>query len=152
MDLFNEINFEKSKIFHFEKIIEIGSLAHTFWGKKGAILPSIFANLSIAIYLYEALCIKAVSSSQALSQGISFINTDKTTGFSEWSVGLYYDCDIIFFIIITFLALDNAQNAKIVQNIIAILRYLTGFLMILGALIYRGKRGGIADGGKINYF
>lgn len=144
----NEINLEKSKIFHFKKAIEVGSLASKFWGRRGAII----ANLSIAIYLYGALCIKAVSSSQALSQGISFIVTGQTNGFSEWSVDLYYYCDIFFFIIVTFLALKNVQNTKIIQNIIAILRYLTTFLMILGALIYIGKRGGIADMRKIKFF
>lgn len=98
------------------------------------------------------MCIKAVSASQALSLGLAFIITGKTKGFDDLAFNPYYICDICFFVIVTFLALKNVQSTKWLQNIIAVLRYLTSFLMVIGALIYIGRRGGVASGSDIKYF
>lgn len=143
----SEENPKKEK-FRFYKTIEVGAMATNYWGKTGTII----VNISIAIYLYGALCIKAVSASQALSLGLAFIITGSTKGFDDLAFNPYYICDLGFFVIVSFLALKNVQSTKWIQNVIAVLRYLTSFLMIVGALIYIGRRGGIAHGSQIKYF
>ena len=123
-------------------------MATKFWGRGGTLV----VNLAIAIYLYGALCIKAVSASQALSLGLAFIFTSKIDGFNDFPFNPYYICLIGFFIIVSLLALKNVQSTKWLQNIIAVLRYITSLLMIIGALIYIGRRGGVAGGSDIKYF
>lgn len=123
-------------------------MATKFWGRTGTLI----VNLAIAIYLYGALCIKAVSASQALSLGLAFIFTSKIDGFDDFPFNPYYICLIGFFIIVSLLALKNVQSTKWLQNIIAVLRYITSLLMIIGALIYIGRRGGVAHGSDIKYF
>lgn len=140
-------NVIKSR-FTFKKTIEVGTMATKYWGKFGTFV----VNISIAIYLYGALCIKAVSASQALSIGLAFIFTGSIKGFNDFAFNPYYICDIGFFIVVSFLALKNVQSTKWLQNIIAVLRYVTSFLMIIGALIYIGRRGGVAHGSDIKYF
>jgi len=123
-------------------------MATKYWGRVGTLI----VNLAIAIYLYGALCIKAVSASQALSMGLAFIFTSKITGFDDFALNPYYICLICFFIVVSLLAMKNVQSTKWLQNVIAVLRYITAFLMVIGALIYIGRRGGVAHGSAIKYF
>ena len=123
-------------------------MATKYWGKIGTFV----VNLSIAIYLYGALCIKAVSASQALSIGLAFIITTRIEGFDDLAVSPYYICDICFFIVVSILALKNVQSTKWLQNVIMVLRFLNTLLMIIGALIYIGRRKGVASANDIKFF
>ena len=134
--------------FSFKKTIEVGTMASKYWGRFGTLV----VNLAIAIYLYGALCIKAVSASQSTSVGLAFIFTGSIKGFDDFAFDPYYICLICFFIVVSFLALKNVQSTKWLQNIIAVLRYLTALLMVIGALIYIGRRKGVAHGSAIKYF
>jgi amino acid transporter len=84
-------------------------MSEVLWGRIGKII----VNLSIAIYLYGALCIKCVSAANALNTGFAFIIKGSTKGFDDLAFNPYYIFCIVFFAIVTFMSFRSVQNTKV---------------------------------------
>ena len=125
-------------LFSLHRVIEYGILGEVFWREPGKIL----VNLALCIYLYGSLSVNCVSASKSLSTGIAYIATKDRNGLNNPYFDPDYATIIAFMTITTFLSMRNIQKTKVLQNSIMIARFLTITLMLIGGLIYIGRRSG----------
>jgi hypothetical protein len=65
----------------------------------------------------------------------------------------YYIANLIFAVMAIYFSFGNIENAKILQIVTTVLRFLTTFLMIVGSLISLGRSsGGVAPAKDIFRF
>jgi amino acid permease len=132
----------KDSPFYIRQKLEIGTLAEDFVPKWVKFVLFFF----LILYMYGAMCLKYVAGAESLVQGISttFWNREddleKKIGFDPYYIAL-----LIFASISIYFSFGNIENAKVLQIVTTIMRFLTTFLMIIGSIISMGREsGGVA--------
>lgn len=93
-------------------------------------------------YMYGAICLKYVSGAESFDQGIAYTFWDDDKGF-ENALGFdpYYIGICVFGTLSIYFSFGNIENAKTLQMVTTILRFLVTLLMCAGSLYYVGRDG-----------
>lgn len=105
----------------------------------------------LVLYMYGAMCVKYVSGADSLVEGVSVTlygnenKLEEKLGFDPYYIGLF-----MFAFISIYFSFGNIENAKILQIVTTILRFLSTFLMIIGSIISLfHPRGGVAPSKEV---
>lgn len=95
------------------------------------------------IYMYGAICLKYVSGADSFAFGVSYTFWGDQDGFQKAMGGFdpYYLGILIFGSLSMYFSFGNIENAKTLQMITTILRFVVTSLMCIGSLYYIDKSG-----------
>jgi len=93
--------------------------------------------------MYGAICLKYVSGAESFEAGINHTFwPHQDDGFRNWlGFDPYYFGLLVFGFFSTYFSFGNIENAKVLQIVTTILRFVVTLLMCSGALIYIGRNG-----------
>lgn len=91
------------------------------------------------VYMYGAICLKYVSGADSLEYGISYMFWGTQKGFQN-AIGFdpYYLGLIVFGFFSCYFSFGNIENAKTLQMVTTILRFVVTGMMCIGSLYYIG--------------
>ena len=93
-------------------------------------------------YMYGAICLKYVSGAESFVSGISYTFWDQESEFETWcGFDPYYIGIILFGSLSIYFSFGNIENAKTLQMVTTILRFLVTLLMCSGSIYYIGRDG-----------
>lgn len=132
----------KESPFYIRQKLEIGAMASDLipvWLKY-------IMFFFLILYMYGAMCLKYVAGSKSMVEGISVtIFGDVHSLEHKIHFDPYYIAIFIFAGISIYFSFGNIENAKILQIVTTILRFVVTFLMIIGSIISLFlKNGGVA--------
>lgn len=132
----------KDSPFYIRQKLEIGLMAEDFVPKAVKFVLFFF----LILYMYGAMCLKYVAGAESLVQGISTTfwshedDLQKKIGFDPYYIALF-----IFAFVSIYFSFGNIENAKVLQIVTIVMRFLTTSLMIIGSIISMGREsGGVA--------
>lgn len=87
--------------------------------------------------MYGAICFKYVSGAESFVLGVSYTIWGNETGFHE-KLGFdpYYLGIFVFGFFSIYFSFGNIENAKVLQVVTTILRFVVTLLMCYGSLVY----------------
>lgn len=123
----------KQSPYYIRQKIEIGimseRIANDGW--------KIFFIIIIIIYMYGAICLKYVSGAESFVSGISYTFWKNDDGFHKWlGFDPYYLGILIFGFLSLYFSFGNIENAKTLQIVTTILRFVATILMCAGSIYY----------------
>lgn len=128
----------KSSPFYIRQKIEIGVVAQR-------ISNPYFKNfimIVLCFYMYGAICLKYVSGAESLESGIAYTFWDDQDAFEKWlGFDPYYIGILIFGSLSIYFSFGNIENAKTLQMVTTILRFVVTLLMCSGSIYYIGRDG-----------
>ena len=131
---------DKKSPFFIRQKIEVGVLAERVarpWVKTSIIVI-------LTIYMYGAICLKFVSGAESFVAGVSYSIWKNENGLDTW-IGRpgsgYYLGLFIFGFFSLYFSFGNIENAKTLQMVTTILRFVVTLLMCAGSLYYIGTKG-----------
>lgn len=129
----------KGSPFYVRQKIEIGVVAQRIAGNK----TKNFIIVILVIYMYGALCLKYVSGAESLVQGISYTFWGNGDGFKNAMGGFdpYFLGIAVFGFFSIYFSFGNIENAKTLQMVTTILRFLVTILMCVGSIYYISEDG-----------
>lgn len=128
----------KQSSFYIREKIEIGVVA----SRVGPPWFKYFIIFMIIIYMYGAICLKYVSGAESFDLGISYTFWGNETGLQEAiHFDPYYLGIFVFGFFSTYFSFGNIENAKVLQVVTTILRFVVTGLMCIGSLYYIDKSG-----------
>jgi len=129
---------DKGSIFYCRQKIEIGIVADRV-GNPGL---KIFIIVIMSIYMYGAICLKFVSGAISFVDATSRIFWGTADGFQK-ALGFdpYYFGIAIFGFFSLLFSFGNIENAKTLQVVTTILRFVVTILMCCGSIYYLGADG-----------
>ena len=96
----------------------------------------------LTLYMYGAMCTKYVSGAESFVEAISFtFYNDKCAWEERISIDPYYIGIIVFGVLSLIFCFGNIENAKTLQIVISILRFIAILLMYSGSFFYLHKYG-----------
>jgi len=92
--------------------------------------------------MYGAICLKFVSGAESFELGISYTIWQDETGFGKY-IGFdpYYLGILVFGFFSIYFSFGNIENAKVLQVVTTLLRFVVTILMCAGSLYYIDKAG-----------
>ena len=92
--------------------------------------------------MYGAICLKFVSGAESFVAGIALTFWDNEDAFKEW-IGFdpYFLGLFVFGFFSLFFSFGNIENAKTLQIVTTILRFVVTILMCIGSIYYLGESG-----------
>lgn len=123
----------KASPYYIRQKIEIGLLSQKLIGDK---MRNFFIVI-MTIYMYGAICLKYVSGAESFVAGISYTVWDDSEGLNE-HLGFdgYYFGLIVFGFFSTYFSFGNIENAKVLQIVTTILRFVVTIIMCAGSIYY----------------
>lgn len=124
---------DKASPFYIRQKIEIGIVAE----KVATPFIKKFIIVIMTIYMYGAICLKYVSGAESFDSGIAFTFWDSEEGFENWlGFDPYYIGILIFGSLSIYFSFGNIENAKTLQIVTTILRFIVTILMCIGSIYY----------------
>lgn len=128
----------KQSPYYIRQKIEIGIIAERL-ANNGV---RTFFIVIMTIYMYGAICLKYVSGAQSFVEGISYTIGDDSEAFSRWlGFDAYYFGLIVFGFFSLYFSFGNIENAKVMQMVTTILRFVVTLLMCSGSIYYIAESG-----------
>ena len=128
----------KASPFYIREKIEIGVLAE----RLGAPWLKVMIIIIMSMYMYGAICLKFLGGAQSFDAGIGFTIWGDEQGLKNF---LGFDPKYMGICVFGFLSLyfsfGNIENAKTLQIVTTILRFVVTGLMCIGSIIYLEKGG-----------
>ena len=125
--------------FFIESKVEIGVIAGRVTNKKWV------KNLILAVlivYMYGAICLKFVGGAESFEAGINHTFWDEEDGFRNWlGFDPYYFGLFVFGFFSIYFSFGNIENAKTLQIVTTIIRFVVTILMCFGSVYYIEKTG-----------
>ena len=91
----------------------------------------------IILYMYGAICLKFVSGAESFDLGISYTIWNNKEGFNDFlGFDSYYIGIGVFGFFSLYFSFGNIENAKTLQIVTTILRFVVTFLMMCGSFYY----------------
>lgn len=91
----------------------------------------------ISLYVYGAVCLKYVSGAKSFDAGIAYTFWGKADGFEKFlGFDPYYIGIFVFGFFSCLFSFGNIENAKTLQVVTTILRFLTTLMMCGGSIYY----------------
>ena len=91
----------------------------------------------MTVYMYGAICLKYVSGAESFDSGIAYTFWDSDEAFQDWlGFDPYYIGIMIFGSLSIYFSFGNIENAKTLQMVTTILRFLVTILMCCGSIYY----------------
>ena len=113
-------------------------------------VATVIANRTVKIlimivlmtYMYGAICLKYVSGAESFDSGVSYTFWGNDEGF-EQALGFdpYYIGICLFGSLSIYFSFGNIENAKTLQMVTTILRFLVTLLMCSGSIYYWKENG-----------
>lgn len=101
-----------------------------------------FIIVVMTIYMYGAICLKYVSGAESFDSGIAYTFWDSEEGFENWlGFDPYYIGILIFGFFSIYFSFGNIENAKTLQIVTTILRFIVTILMCIGSIYYIEESG-----------
>lgn len=134
----------KQSAFYIREKIEISIIAKRVappWYKY-------FIIFMIILYMYGAICLKYVSGAESFVLGLSYtfwgteegfadaLKGNREKGFDPYFIGIF-----VFGFFSLFFSFGNIENAKTLQVVTTILRFVVTFLMMCGSIYYLADAG-----------
>jgi len=92
--------------------------------------------------MYGAICLKFVSGAESFDAGIAYTFWGREDGFQEWlGFDPYYFGLFVFGFFSLYFSFGNIENAKTLQVVTTILRFVVTILMCAGSIYYIGESG-----------
>jgi len=128
----------KNSPFYIRQKIEIGVVATVIANRTVKILIMIV----LMTYMYGAICLKYVSGAESFDSGVSYTFWGNDEGFEE-ALGFdpYYIGICLFGSLSIYFSFGNIENAKTLQMVTTILRFLVTLLMCSGSIYYWKENG-----------
>lgn len=128
----------KQSAFYIRQKIELGVVSERLakpWVKTTLLII-------LTIYMYGAICLKFVSGAESFVAGIALTFWDNEDAFNEW-IGFdpYYLGLFVFGFFSLFFSFGNIENAKTLQIVTTILRFVVTILMCCGSIYYLAESG-----------
>lgn len=129
----------KQSAFYVREKIEISIIAKRvapFWYKY-------FIIGMIILYMYGAICLKFVSGAESFVLGLDYTFWQRKGGFKEAlnDFDPYYIGIIVFGFFSLFFSFGNIENAKTLQVVTTILRFVVTIMMMGGSIYYWADAG-----------
>lgn len=130
----------KHSAYYIRQKIEIGVVAQRIarpWVKN-------LIMIILVTYMYGAICLKYVSGAQSFAAGVNVTFwPDDGTGFQKWlGFDPYFLGLFIFGFFSTYFSFGNIENAKTLQIVTTLLRFLVTLMMCGGSIYYISAVGG----------
>lgn len=137
----------KDSPFYIRQKLEIGLMADD-------LLPKVLKYILLfvlVLYMYGAMCLKYVAGAKSLVEGVSVTifqdqeKLEEKMGFDPYFIALF-----IFAAITIYFSFGNIENAKTLQIVTTVMRFVAILLMIIGSIIsFFHSNGGIAPPKKL---
>lgn len=96
----------------------------------------------MTVYMYGAICLKYVSGAESFDSGIAYTFWDSDEKFEEFlGFDPYYIGILIFGSLSIYFSFGNIENAKTLQMVTTILRFVVTILMCIGSIYYIEESG-----------
>ena len=129
---------DKASPFYIREKIEIAVVAER-------IAPPYVKEVIIVmliLYMYGAICLKFVSGAESFDAGLAYAIWGYEAGLQDWlGFDPYYFGLTVFGFFSLYFSFGNIENAKVLQIVTTILRFLCTILMCIGAIYYMGSTG-----------
>lgn len=101
-----------------------------------------FFIVILTIYMYGAICLKYVGGAESFVAGVSYTLWGDSEGFNEWlGFDAYYLGLIVFGFFSIYFSFGNIENAKVLQIVTILLRFIVTIMMCMGSVYYISTKG-----------